>query len=49
MRKKPVSVAFSKPILDRIDQEARTQGRSRSEYLEFHFAEIFKIQQSQRK
>lgn len=48
MHKRPVSVAFSKQVLNKIDQEAHLQGRSRSEYLEFHFAQIFKIEQSQK-
>ncbi len=48
MRKKPVSVAFSKQVLNKIDQEAHLQGRSRSSYIELHFAEIFKVEQSQR-
>jgi len=41
MRKRPVSVAFSERVLRRIDQEARTQKRSRSEYIELHFEELF--------
>jgi hypothetical protein len=41
MRKRPVSIAFSERILRRIDQEALRQKRSRSEYLELHFEELF--------
>lgn len=41
-----VSVAFSKPVLNKIDQEARIQGRTRSSYIELHFAGIFKVEQS---
>jgi metal-responsive CopG/Arc/MetJ family transcriptional regulator len=41
MRKRPVSINFSKRILDRIDQEAKANKRSRSEWLELHFEELF--------
>jgi metal-responsive CopG/Arc/MetJ family transcriptional regulator len=41
MRKLPVSIAFSRRILDRIDQEAKKQKRSRSEYIELHFEDLF--------
>jgi hypothetical protein len=41
MRKRPVSVAFSDRVLRRIDQEAKALKRSRSEYLELHFEELF--------
>jgi len=41
MRKHPVSVALSNRILQRIDQEASKQRRSRSEYVELHFEDAF--------
>jgi hypothetical protein len=41
MRKRPVSINFSKRILDRIDQEAKANKRSRSEWLELHFEDLF--------
>ena len=37
MRKHPVSIALSNSILQRIDQEAKKQRRSRSEYVELFF------------
>jgi metal-responsive CopG/Arc/MetJ family transcriptional regulator len=37
MRKHPVSIALSKRILQKIDQEASKQKRSRSEYVELFF------------
>jgi hypothetical protein len=44
MRKHPVSIALSNPILQRIDQEALKQKRSRSEYVELHFESLFSKQ-----
>jgi metal-responsive CopG/Arc/MetJ family transcriptional regulator len=41
MKKHPVSIALSNRILQRIDQEAARQKRSRSEYIELHFEELF--------
>ncbi len=41
MRKYPVSIALSKRVLQRIDQEASRQKRSRSEYIELHFEDLF--------
>jgi len=41
MRKHPVSIALSNQILQKIDQEATRQKRSRSEYVELHFEEVF--------
>ncbi len=41
MRKHPVSIALSTRILQKIDQEASKQKRSRSEYIELHFEELF--------
>ena len=41
MRKHPVSIALSNHILQKIDQEATRQKRSRSEYVELHFEEVF--------
>jgi hypothetical protein len=37
VRKHPVSIALSNRILQKIDQEATKQKRSRSEYIELHF------------
>ena len=37
MRKHPVSIALSNRILQKIDQEATKQKRSRSEYVELFF------------
>ena len=37
MRKHPVSIALSNRILQKIDQEASKQKRSRSEYIELFF------------
>ncbi len=45
MRKHPVSIALSKRILQKIDQEATRQKRSRSEYVEIHFETLFFTQQ----
>jgi metal-responsive CopG/Arc/MetJ family transcriptional regulator len=41
MRKHPVSIALSKRVLQKIDQEATKQRRSRSEYVEIHFETLF--------
>jgi len=41
MKKHPVSIAFSKEILQKIDQEATRQQRSRSDWMEIHFKEVF--------
>ena len=41
MRKYPVSIALSNHILQKIDQEAARQKRSRSEYIELHFEKVF--------
>jgi metal-responsive CopG/Arc/MetJ family transcriptional regulator len=41
MRKHPVSIALSNRILQKIDQEASKQKRSRSEYVELHFETLF--------
>jgi hypothetical protein len=41
MRKHPVSIALSNRILQKIDQEALKQKRSRSEFVELFFEETF--------
>jgi metal-responsive CopG/Arc/MetJ family transcriptional regulator len=41
MRKHPVSIALSNRILQKIDQEAIKEKRSRSEWVEVHFESIF--------
>jgi metal-responsive CopG/Arc/MetJ family transcriptional regulator len=41
VRKHPVSIALSKRVLEKIDKEASKQKRSRSEYVELHFENIF--------
>jgi metal-responsive CopG/Arc/MetJ family transcriptional regulator len=41
MRKHPVSLAFSKRILEKIDKEASKQKRSRSEWVELLFKDVF--------
>ncbi|MBE3116745.1 hypothetical protein IMZ68_06025 [Candidatus Bathyarchaeota archaeon] len=41
MRKHPVSIALSNRILQKIDQEATRQKRSRSEYVELFFENVF--------
>jgi hypothetical protein len=41
MRKHPVSIALSNRILQKIDQEATDQKRSRSEWVELHFEMLF--------
>ena len=47
MRKVPVSIGFTPRLLARIDQEARAQKRSRSEWLEPHFEEFFKLNEEE--
>ena len=44
MRNHPVSIALSNRILQKIDQEATRQKRSRSEYVELHFETLFSNQ-----
>jgi metal-responsive CopG/Arc/MetJ family transcriptional regulator len=41
MRKHPVSIALSNRVLARIDQEAKKQKRSRSDYVELFFEDAF--------
>jgi subtilisin family serine protease len=41
MPKHPVSIALSNRVLEKIDKEALKQKRSRSEWLELHFQDIF--------
>jgi hypothetical protein len=41
MRKHPVSIALSNRVLQKIDQAALKQKRSRSEYVELHFESLF--------
>jgi metal-responsive CopG/Arc/MetJ family transcriptional regulator len=41
MRKHPVSIALSNRVLEKIDKEATRQKRSRSEYVEIHFENLF--------
>jgi hypothetical protein len=41
VRKHPVSIALSNRILEKIDKEALKQKRSRSEYIELHFEDVF--------
>ena len=41
MRKHPVSIALSNRVLQKIDQEASKQKRSRSEWVELHFETLF--------
>jgi len=41
MRKHPVSIALSKRILERIDQEAAKANRKRSDWIERHFDDLF--------
>ncbi len=41
MRKHPVSIALSNRVLEKIDQEASWQKRSRSEWVELHFENMF--------
>jgi metal-responsive CopG/Arc/MetJ family transcriptional regulator len=46
MRKHPVSIALSNQILKKIDQEAIRQKRSRSEWVELHFENVFSEQKN---
>jgi hypothetical protein len=39
--KHPVIIALSNSTLQKIDQEATLQKRSRSEYVELHFEDVF--------
>ena len=48
MKKHPVSIALSNRVLQRIDQEAIKQKRSRSEFVELHFEAIFFAKQELR-
>jgi DNA-binding response OmpR family regulator len=41
MRKVPISISLSTSIVQKIDQEATSQKRSRSEYIELHFETYF--------
>ena len=41
MRKHPVSIALSDDILERIDEEALKEKRSRSDWVQMHFEAIF--------
>jgi hypothetical protein len=41
MRKHPVSIALSNSILQKIDKEATKQKRSRSDWVELHFEDVF--------
>ena len=41
MRKHPVSIALSNRVLDKIDKEASKQKRSRSDWMELHFEDVF--------
>jgi DNA-binding response OmpR family regulator len=41
MRKIPISISLSTSIVQKIDQEATSQKRSRSEYIELHFETYF--------
>jgi DNA-binding response OmpR family regulator len=41
MRKIPISISLSTSIVQQIDQEATSQKRSRSEYIELHFETYF--------
>jgi hypothetical protein len=41
MRKHPVSIALSNSILLKIDKEASKQKRSRSDWVELHFEDVF--------
>jgi hypothetical protein len=44
VRKHPVSIALSNRILEKIDKEASKQKRSRSEFVELFFEDIFSRQ-----
>jgi metal-responsive CopG/Arc/MetJ family transcriptional regulator len=41
MNKRPVSIALSRKVLEKIDREASRQRRSRSEFIELHFEALF--------
>jgi metal-responsive CopG/Arc/MetJ family transcriptional regulator len=41
VRKHPVSIALSNRVLEKIDKEASKQKRSRSEYVEVLFENLF--------
>ena len=41
MRKHPVGIALSNGILQKIDKEALKKERSRSEWVELHFENLF--------
>ena len=41
VRKHPVSIALSNRVLEKIDKEASKAKRSRSEYVELHFENVF--------
>jgi hypothetical protein len=41
MRARPVSVYISPRVLNRIDQEAKRERRSRSDWIETHFEKVF--------
>ena len=41
MRARPVSVYISPRVLNRIDQEAKRERRSRSDWIETHFEKLF--------
>ncbi|MDI9578900.1 MAG: ribbon-helix-helix protein, CopG family [Thermoproteota archaeon] len=45
MRKHPVSIALSKRVLQKIDEEAARQKPSRSDYIELHFEQTLNNQQ----
>jgi hypothetical protein len=47
MRKHPVSIALSNRVLQRIDQEAKKQDRTRSNYVELFFENTFFKQSEQ--
>jgi hypothetical protein len=49
LRKHPVSIALSKRTLACVDQEARAQKRSRSDWLELHLEEFFRLKEKQEK
>jgi hypothetical protein len=46
VRKHPVSIALSNRVLEKIDKEASKQKRSRSEFVELHFENVFFEQKS---
>jgi hypothetical protein len=41
IRKHPASIALSNYVLEQIDKEATKQKRSRSEWMELHFEDLF--------